>query len=173
MLLAAQQYGCVRPVAAIAALTQGRDLLIRQPGKSNDDGRGKLFDDEKGSDFFVLLRAWRYAEDNGYQTDRCRRMGIHAQAARQVGPLFEQFLRIAGDEGLDIGEKPVDNAAVQRCILLGFSDQLAQRLDDKSLRCDLVHGRRGHVGARECGARCAFDGRFRGSGGGEQRRPRS
>ncbi len=148
MLLAAQQYGCVRPVAVIAALTQGRDLLIRQPGKSNDEGRGKLFDDEKGSDFFVLLRAWRYAEGNGYQTDRCRRMGIHAQAARQVGPLFEQFLRIAGDEGLDIGEKPVDNAAVQRCILLGFSDQLARRLDDKSLRCDLVHGRRGQL-ARE------------------------
>ena len=31
---------------------------------------------------------------------------------------------------------------------MGFSDQLAQRLDDKSLRCDLVHGRRG-VLARE------------------------
>ena len=62
--------------------------------------------------------------------------------------MFQQFLRIAGDEGLDISEKPVDNAAVQRCILLGFSDQLARRLDDKSLRCDLLHGRRGLL-ARE------------------------
>ncbi len=148
MLLAAQEYGCVRTVAAIAALTQGRDLLIRQSGKSNDDGRDELFDDEKGSDFFVLLRGWRYAEVNGFHPERCRRMGIHAQAARQVGLLFQQFLRIAGDEGLDISEKPVDNAAVQRCILLGFSDQLARRLDDKSLRCDLVHGRRGLL-ARE------------------------
>ncbi len=143
MLLAAQEYGCVRPVAAIAALTQGRDLLLRQAGKPIDDGRGELFDDENGSDFFILLRAWRYAESNGFHADRCRRMGIHARAARQVAPLFEQFLRIASEEGLDISEKPVDHAAVQRCILLGFSDQLARRLDDKSQRCDLVHGRRG------------------------------
>ena len=33
MLLAAQDYGCVRPVALIAALTQGRDLLARRQGK--------------------------------------------------------------------------------------------------------------------------------------------
>ncbi len=89
-----------------------------------------------------------YAERNGFHPERCRRMGVHAQAARQVGPLFELFLRIAGEEGLDISEKAVDNTAVQRCILLGFSDQLARRLDGKSLRCDLVHGRRG-VLARE------------------------
>ncbi len=30
MLLAAHEYGCVRPVALIAALTQGRDLLVRR-----------------------------------------------------------------------------------------------------------------------------------------------
>ena len=66
------------------------------------------------SDFFLLMRAWRDAERNGFQPERCRRMGVHAQAARQVGPLFEQFLRIAAEEGLDISEKPVDNAAVQR-----------------------------------------------------------
>ncbi len=30
MLLAAQDYGCVRPIALIAALTQGRDLLARR-----------------------------------------------------------------------------------------------------------------------------------------------
>ena len=148
MLLAAQEFGCVRPVALIAALTQGRDLLLRQPGKPTDDGRSEIFADESRSDFFVLMHAWRYAEDNGFHPERCRCMGIHAQAARQVRPLFEQFLRIAGEEGLDISEKPIDNAAVQRCILLGFSDQLARRLDEKSLRCDLVHGRRG-VLARE------------------------
>ena len=73
---------------------------------------------------------------------------MHAQAARQVGPLFEQFLRIAEAEGLDIGEKPVEPAAVQRCLLVGFSDHLAKRLDAGSLRCELVHGRRG-VLARE------------------------
>jgi ATP-dependent helicase HrpB len=148
MLLAAQEFNCVRPVALIAALTQGRDLLLRQPAMQTDDGRSDLFDADSESDFFILMRAWRYAERNGFHPERCRRMGVHAQAARQVGPLFELFLRIAGEVGLDISEKPIDNTAVQRCILLGFSDQLARRLDGKSLRCDLVHGRRG-VLARE------------------------
>ena len=118
--LAAQDYGCVRPVALIAALTQGRDLLARRQGSTADDGRDELFDGETESDFFVLMRAWRYAEQSGYQIDRCRRLGINAQAARQVGPLFEQFLRIAAEEGLDIGEKPMDRAAVQRCLLVAF-----------------------------------------------------
>ena len=148
MLLAAQDYGCVRPVALIAALTQGRDLLVRRQGKQIDDARDDLFGGETESDFFVLMRAWRYAERNGYQIERCRRLGIHAQAARQVGPLFEQFLRIAAAEGLDISEKPVDSAAVQRCVLVGFSDHLAKRLDAGSLRCELVHGRRGAWPAR-------------------------
>ena len=95
-----QDYGCVRPVALIAALTQGRDLLIGSPARSqSDDARDDLFGSRTESDFFVLMRAWRYAERNGYHVDRCRRAGIHAQAARQVGPLFEQFLRIAAVKG--------------------------------------------------------------------------
>jgi ATP-dependent helicase HrpB len=148
MLLAAHDYGCVRPVALIAALTQGRDLLARRQGNQVDDARDELIGDETDSDFFVLMRAWRYADRNGYHIERCRRHGVHAQAARQVGPLFEQFLRIAEAEGLDIGEKPVEPAAVQRCVLVGFSDHLAKRLEAGSLRCELVHGRRG-VLARE------------------------
>ena len=94
------------------------------------------------------MRAWRHAEQSGYQMDRCRRLGINAQAARQVGPLFEQFLRIAAEEGLDISEKHMDRAAVQRCLLVAFPDHLAKRLDAGSQRCELVHGRRGTL-ARE------------------------
>ena len=148
MLWAAQEYGCVRPIALIAALTQGRDLLARRQGKQGDDGRDELFEGETESDFFVLMRAWRYAERNSYQMDRCQRVGIHAQAARQVGPLFEQFLRIAAEEGLDTSEKPLDRVAVQRCLLVGFADHLGKRLDPGSQRCELVHGRRGTL-ARE------------------------
>ena len=148
MLLAAHDYGCVRAVALIAALTQGRDLLERRQGKQVEDARDDLAGDETASDLFVLMRAWRYAERNGYHVERCRRMGVHAQAARQVAPLFDQFLSIAEAEGLDTREKPVSPSAVQRCVLLGFSDHLAKRLDAGSLRCELVHGRRG-VLARE------------------------
>src|SRR5437879_13261735 len=113
MLFAGRGYGCVRPGALIAALTQGRDLLVRRHGKQIGDSRDDLFSEETESDFFVLMRAWRYAERNGYHIERCGRMGVHAQAARQVGPLFEQCLRIAAAEGVDIGENPGASAGVR------------------------------------------------------------
>jgi ATP-dependent helicase HrpB len=148
MLLAAQDYGCVREVALIAALTQGRDLLARRQAEQMRDRIEERFGGGRESDFFVLTRAWRYAEANGFDAPRCRPTGIHAQAARQVGPLFEQFLRIAAEEGLDVRDKPVEKTAVQRCILAGFSDHVARRSDGGSQRCEMVHGRRG-VLARE------------------------
>ena len=148
MLLAAHDYGCVRAVALIAALTQGRDILVRRQSKQVTEARDELFSGESASDLFVLMRAWRYAERNGYNVDRCRRLGIHAQNARQVGPLLDQFLQIAKREGLDVSEKPITNEAVQKCVLVGFADHVARRLDIGTLRCELVHGRRG-VLARE------------------------
>jgi ATP-dependent helicase HrpB len=143
MLLAAQRYDCVRPVALIAALTQARGLFVRRQNKKSHDAHEDVFGDKAESDFFVLMRAWRYADRNDYHPDRCHRMGINAQAARQVGAAFEQFLKIAAAEGLDIREKSAADEAVQRCILLGFADHVAKRLDAGSRRCELVHGRRG------------------------------
>jgi ATP-dependent helicase HrpB len=148
MLLEADARGCVRPVALMAALTQGRNFFLRGGPKEVEQAREDLLGEEHESDFFLLMRAWRYADKNNYALDACRRLGVHGQAARQVGPLFEQFLEIAAKEGLDVAEKRVDGTAVRKCVLAGFSDHLAKRLDAGTLRCELVHSRRG-VLARE------------------------
>jgi len=148
MLLEADVRGCVRPVALMASLTQGRSFLQRGVPREVEDARDDVLGEETESDFFLLMRAWRFAEQNSYSVDACRRLGIHAQGARQVGPLFKQFLEIAAKEGLDVGDAPLDGEQVRKCVLAGFSDQLAKRLDGGTLRCDLVHNRRG-VLARE------------------------
>lgn len=148
MLLAAQELGCVRPVALVAALTQGRSLLRRSEGKKMDEEREDFLGARAESDFFILMRAWKFAEHNNFNPQRCRRLGINAAAAREAGSLFEQFLRIARDEGLDVEPAEARDDALRRCMLAGFSDQLAYRRDEGTLRCDLVHGRRG-VLARE------------------------
>lgn len=148
MLLEADQRGCVRPVALMAALTQGRNFLLRGGTREVDDAREDALGEEHESDFFLLMRAWRFAEKSNFSVDACRRLGLHAQGARQVGPLFEQFLSIAEKEKLDLAERRVDGSEVRKCVLAGFSDHLARRLDAGTLRCDLVHGRRG-VLARE------------------------
>jgi ATP-dependent helicase HrpB len=148
MLLAAQEYGCVYQACLVAALTQGRDLLIRNAGKDVDTLREDLLGEKSSSDFWILMRAWSYAFNNQFRMDACRKLGIHAVTAKQVGPLFEQFLRIAKDEGLDTRPNEVKDENLQKCILIGFSDRVARRMDQGTLRCELVHGRRG-VLARE------------------------
>ena len=148
MLLAAQKYNCVYQAALVAALTQGRDLLLRNCGKDVDSAREDLLGEKASSDFWILMRAWTFAEKNQFRVDACRKLGIHAVTARQVGPLFEQFLRIADKEGLDTKPREVKDEALQKCILIGFSDRVARRLDQGTLRCELVHNRRG-VLARE------------------------
>ncbi len=148
MLLAAQDYGCVHQAALITALTQGRDLLIRNPGRDVESFREDLCGPHATSDFWNMMRLWSYANKNGFRMDACRRAGVHAVTARQVGPLLQQFLAIAGREGLDVAPRNVPDEVIQKCVLAGFSDRVARRLDAGTLRCELVHGRRG-VLARE------------------------
>jgi len=148
MLLAAHEHGCVHQACLVAALTQGRDLLLRNVDRDTNSFREDLLGEKASSDFWILMRAWTYAAKNQFRLDACRRLGIHAVTARQVGPLFEQFLRIAEREGLDVKPREIKDEALQKCILIGFSDRVARRLDQGTLRCELVHNRRG-VLARE------------------------
>jgi ATP-dependent helicase HrpB len=148
MLLAAQQYGCVPAVALIAALTQGRNLLRRLEGKQAREDRDDVLGSDAESDLFILMRAFRYAEKSGFDFQRCARLGINAGAAREAAQLTEQFVAIARDERLDLNTGEVKAGSIERCVLAGFPDQVAVRLDAGTLRCALVHGRRG-VLARE------------------------
>ena len=148
MLLAAHDLGCVRAVALIAALTQGRHLLQRSGGKQMQQDRDHLLGENAESDFFILMRAHRFAEQRNFNPGPCRELGINALAAREAAALTEQFLRIAQDEGLDTEPHETASDALQRCVLAGFPDMVAMRLDAGTLRCALVHGRKG-VLARE------------------------
>ncbi len=143
MLLAAETQKCVRAVALIAALTQGRNLIRRAEDKQMRENRDDLFGTEGESDLFVLLRAFRFAEKNNFDPRRCARLGVNAGAAREAGQLWEQFLAIARAEGLDTAEHESAPGAIARCVLAGFPDQVAVRLDQGTLRCALVHHRRG------------------------------
>ncbi len=148
MLLAGNDAGCVRAVALIAALTQGRNLLQRSGGKQMQQDREDLLGENAESDFFVLMRAHRFAEQRNFNPGACRELGINALVAREAAALADQFLRIAKDEGLDLESRDTGSEALQKCVLAGFPDMVAQRMDGGTLRCALVHGRRG-VLARE------------------------
>ncbi len=148
MLLAAAQEKCVRAIALIAALTQGRSVLRRAEGKQMRSDREDFLGSDDESDLFILVRAFRFAEKNQFDPRRCESLGVHGGAAREAAQLWEQFLGIARAEGLDVAEQETKPDAIARCVLAGFPDQVAARLDEGTLRCALVHNRRG-VLARE------------------------
>ena len=151
MLLAAEDYGCVCEAALVAALTQGRSLL-RRGGNETDEARERALGEDHASDLFLMMRAWQLAGSQGGNGGIARSIGLNAIAAREAGQLYEQFLKIARAEGLSTSDRTdpgvSTDESVAKCILAGFPDQVAVRLDAGTLRCAMVHGRRG-VLARE------------------------
>ncbi len=143
MMQAAEAVGRVRSVALIAAMTQERGLLLKRTDSQVEEQRDRRLGDEVLSDFFMLMRAWSEAEAHDYNVDYCRGLGIHAGVARQAGRLYEMFCKIAIGQGLPLEPEIVADDAVRRCVLAGFADQVARRLDGGTLRCEIVHGRRG------------------------------
>ena len=144
MLIEAGARRVVRPVALLAALTQDRGILRRRTDRDVREQREERLG-EAASDFFLLARAWNYARQCRFDPDRCARLGIHASAARQVAPLYELFLRCAERAGLPLDEGAPQDEEIQKCILAGFADHVARRLDGGTLRCALTHGRRGRL----------------------------
>ncbi len=143
MFLAAQELGCVKAAALIAALTQSRSLLLRADRRVEEE-RAEIFGDGI-SDFLILIRAYSYAERKDFRMEALRPLAIHAEAARQVKKLFMQFLDIAKSEGLDTESPAPRDEAIARCILAAFADQVARRRSGGTLVCDIVHGRRGQL----------------------------
>ncbi len=144
MLLAAGDLDCVYEVCRIAGLAQGRDILFRKVDDRTENARDSV-EQEDGSDFFPRLALLRRAVEMKFDADACDRFGVHGQAARQADQAARQFLRLAEGQGLPVSDRIADPAAVRRCLLLGFSDRLAVRLDAGTLRCALVHGRTGEL----------------------------
>ena len=166
MLVEASRRNCVPSAALCAALTGGRDLLVRL---GREDGHIKeareLFEASRESDFHTLMRAFQFARNAHFEVGTCRRHGIHAQTARQVEDTYGQLMSIAEREKL-IGANsdfesesirsnnfPASTTTPERraqvpdpllyCIAAGFVDQLAIRKDSGTLECQLTGNRLG------------------------------
>lgn len=138
--------GCLRPAVQLAALGQERSILLPLKDKRNREKREHFLRDGLSSDSDILmeLRALHLAIENGFNLDYCRSWSIHSAAARVAHQASQQFLRIAQAQGLHPEpEEWSDWDQLGKCLLTAFSDQLAKRLDGGTLRCELVHDRRG------------------------------
>jgi ATP-dependent helicase HrpB len=144
MLLAAHEHHCLPALASIAALAQGRDIMLPLTDSRAATAREELLG-ETSSDFFHRLALLNIAQKNKFDISLCKRLGIHAHAARTASLLAAQFLRIARSQNLDCEDASGGEDAIRICLLTGFSDQLAMRLDKGTLRCALIHSRKGEL----------------------------
>lgn len=168
LLVEASRRGCVPAAALCAALTGGRDLLVRL---GREDGAVReareLFESSRHSDFHTLMRAFQFARNQRFDVVACRRHGIHAQTARQIDDTYRQLMSITTRQGLhqepdadsqaDTGpggasttasgtphRKAVDPTdPLLLCLTAGFIDQLAVRENSGTLDCRLTEGRKG------------------------------
>ena len=148
MLLAAQEYGCVHQAALVAALTQGRDLLMRKPEQGRREIARRFVRRTGSSDFWILMRAWNYAAQNDFRLDACRGPASTPSPPGRWARCISSSCASRARKDWTTEPEPAPEEALQKCILIGFSDRVARRLDAGTLRCELVHGRRG-VLARE------------------------
>ena len=92
----------------MAALTQGRNFLLRGTGREVEQQREDILGEEHESDFFRLMRAWRFADRANYALDACRRLGfnpikLNAVAVKNlVEPDIVPLARFGRDHGIEV-----------------------------------------------------------------------
>ena len=146
LFIEASQRECLQLAAFTAAMLQDRSILLPLQHRNEMQIRLESLSDEETHDSDVLmeLKAFLIAKQANFSTDRCRELGIHVGAARAAARASEQFLQIADRQGLAI--EPLHRSdwfAFRKCLFLAFSDSLARRLDQGTLRCALAHGKKG------------------------------
>jgi ATP-dependent helicase HrpB len=161
--IAAAAEGCLEEALLVAALSQGRSIVLPTNEKAIENAREKLLQlDEHPpiSDHAVELRAFAALQEQNFSTPFARTHGLHSEAARQALLLARQFAGICRGK---LSGRPKDSpkprpepeksisgtlaghpeAALNRALLAAYNDRLAVRLDRGTLRCALIHDRRG------------------------------
>jgi ATP-dependent helicase HrpB len=143
LLVAARERGCMDLVLAAIALSESRQLILPLDSKQKAREREAWWEAADGvSDLLKGVLAWQKVMELGGGMATCREWGIHGQSLRQASRVYQQLKRLAGE-----GRAPVGNVAEAfgKCLLTGYVDHLARRLDRGTLRCEMVHGRRGEL----------------------------
>lgn len=145
MLIEAQKYDNVYYAALIAAIIQTGDFTYDVSDSHQSRIQKDLFYGRDDSDFFMQIKAFEYAYENDFDYFKCRSMGIKSNIAYQIHSAHTQFLNISKNEGFNIGKKELKKEAIQKCMLVGFSDLVGKRINVSSNIAELVHGRKGRI----------------------------
>lgn len=143
VLLAAVERGCEERVLLAVALLESRSFILPLDDRWKAAERERWWAEAEGvSDILKAVLVFQRVMEAGGSMAFCREWGLHGQGVRQVGQVVEQLRRLLGRGGTGL-EGSVEDFG--KCLLTGYVDHLGKRLDRGTLRCELVHGRRGEL----------------------------
>jgi ATP-dependent helicase HrpB len=138
-------------VTLVAALSQERSIVRPLDKREERERREEFFASriaglEHRTSF--KTRGFQVAAEAGFAC-RLPALGHPRRWGARGGPPLRPTLRHRARHGTAGGGQTGGDSsqAIRKCILTGFSDQLAKRLDRATLRCALVQGRRGDLRA--------------------------
>jgi ATP-dependent helicase HrpB len=148
MILAAAEVKAVRTTCLLAALLEGRSILLPVRDKGVESAREKvLFGDAvpPPSDHFAMLRAFQAVAAQRFDPRWAEGHGIHAVSARQAAQVAEQLVKMAESHELPTDDADVSLENLHRILLQGFPDQVAKRLNRHNYLVETAAGRRGEL----------------------------
>lgn len=136
------------PACLLVALAQGRPLFPK--GKAGDAARDRFIERGDASDWLPLVRAYQTASAAGFRLERCRELGVHAGAAREVERLLALLAKRGGYsrsaiQGSDTGWDNLSESDLSTLLLAAFPDQVGARKGSGSKVFEVAGGRRGQL----------------------------
>lgn len=148
MILAAAEVKAVRTICLLAALLEGRSILLPTHDRAVESAREWVLFGDKApppSDHFAILRAFQAVAAERFDPRWAERHGIHAASARQAAQVADQLVRMAASHELPTDDAPLSIEALHRVLLQGFPDQVARRLNRHNYLVETAAGRRGEL----------------------------
>jgi ATP-dependent helicase HrpA len=137
VLLAAQQYGCLREALILCAALSVQDPRERpatQAGAADD--RHRAFADE-ASDFAGLLKLWEFYDDalrhkksNRKLQEDCREHFLNPTRLREWREVHGQLATTASELGLVENAEPANYEAIHKALLTGFLGNIGVKMDE-------------------------------------------
>ncbi|MGI8605133.1 MAG: ATP-dependent helicase HrpB [Verrucomicrobiales bacterium] len=151
ILEAARAENSIPLFALILALLQGRPIF----GKAGAAPPERFVVGGEFSDLQPMLRAWAAARECRFDFDECARLGVNSPAAREAAQLAAQLSGLVGQsKAADDTLTEISAETFGKILLSGFPDQVARRLNEGSLVCNLPGGRRGQLARESLLRRC-------------------
>ncbi|WP_426818118.1 ATP-dependent RNA helicase HrpA [Winslowiella sp. 2C04] len=137
MVLAAQQYGCVREVMIITAALSIQDPRERPVEKQQaSDEKHRRFAD-KDSDFMAFVNLWDYLKEqqkalsSSHFRRQCKTDYLNYLRVREWQDIYTQLRQVVRELGLPVNSEPAEFREIHLALLNGLLSHIGQKDADK------------------------------------------